>query len=412
MPFSVSVIRQGNYRKEADMIYLDNAATTRMKPAVLEEMMPYFTENFGNPSAVYSLANKSKFAIDRARDQVAALLNTRAERIFFTSGGSESDNWAITETVRMMASKGRHVITTAIEHPAVLNTCRALELEGYEVTYLPVNDQGFVTAEQVEDAIREDTVLVSVMFANNEIGTIEPVAKIGEVCQRKNVLFHTDAVQAFGQLPIDPDAMHIDLLSASGHKIYGPKGIGVLYLGPRASKIRSLIHGGSQERGKRAGTENIPAIVGLGKACEMARETLFQRMERESSLRDYMKEKILETIPHTKWHGSDGDRRLPGNLNFGFRFAEAESVLILLDQRGIAASSGSACTAGSIDPSHVLMAIGADEDEGRESIRLTLSDETTKEELDECAKQLKDIVTMLRSHSLLYEDFLNRSGGE
>ena len=392
------------------MIYLDNAATTKMKQSVLEEMLPYFTENFGNASAVYSLANKSKFAIDKARDQVASLLNTRAERIFFTSGGSESDNWAITESARMMSEKGRHIITTSIEHPAVLNTCRALELQGYEVTYLPVDREGFVTADQVREAIRSDTVLVSVMFANNEIGTIEPIAEIGEVCHRQDVLFHTDAVQAFGQIPIDPDAMHIDLLSASGHKIYGPKGIGILYLSPKASKIRSLIHGGGQERNKRAGTENIPAIVGFGKACEVAGATLSQRMEKERSLRDYMKQKVLETIPYTIWHGSDGDRRLPGNLNFGFRFAEAESVLILLDQRGIAASSGSACTAGSIDPSHVLMAIGADEDEGRESIRLTMSDETTREELDECARQLKDIVTMLRSHSLLYEDFLTQNG--
>ena len=391
------------------MIYLDNAATTKMKQCVLDEMMPYFTENFGNASAVYSLANKSKFALDKARDRVAALLNTRAERIFFTSGGSESDNWAIMQSVQMMSSKGRHIITTAIEHPAVLNTCRSLEEAGYEVTYLPVDQKGFVTADQVKQAIREDTVLVSVMFANNEIGTIEPIAAIGEVCQEKGVLFHTDAVQAFGQIPIDLSELKVDLLSASGHKIYGPKGVGILYLGPRASGIRSLIHGGSQERNKRAGTENIPAIVGLGKACEIAKETLSERMQRERELRDYMKQKVLATIPHTTWHGSDGEDRLPGNLNFGFRFVEAESVLILLDQRGIAASSGSACTAGSIDPSHVLIAIGADEDEGRESIRLTLSDETTKEELDECALQLQEIVSMLRSGSLLYEDYLKQN---
>lgn len=392
------------------MIYLDNAATTQMKQEVLDEMMPYFREYYGNASAVYELGNKSKYAIDVARDRAAALLHTKAERIFFTSGGSESDNWAIIKTAEMLKDKGHHLITTAIEHPAVINTMKALEDEGFEVTFLPVDEKGFVNPEQVEEAIRDDTILISVMFANNEIGTIEPIEEIGCIAHEHGILFHTDAVQAFGQLPIDPDQMNIDLLSASAHKIYGPKGVGLLYLSPKASRIRSLIHGGGQERNKRAGTENVPGIVGFGKACELAASTINERMQQESSLRDYFIKKVLDEIPFTYVNGASGDDRLPGNANIGFKFVEAESELIMLDQKGIAASSGSACTAGSIDPSHVLLAIGRDETEARESLRFTLSDATTKEELDKTVDVLKETVEMLRSTNLFYQDYLEKNG--
>ncbi|MGN0240502.1 MAG: cysteine desulfurase family protein [Candidatus Weimeria sp.] len=392
------------------MIYLDNAATTQMKQEVLDEMMPYFREYYGNASAVYELGNKSKYAIDLARDRAAALLHTKAERIFFTSGGSESDNWAIIKTAQMMKDKGRHLITTAIEHPAVINTMKALEDEGFEVTYLPVDEKGFVSPEQVEEAIRDDTVLISVMFANNEIGTIEPIEEIGRIAHDHGILFHTDAVQAFGQLPINPDEMNIDLLSASAHKIYGPKGVGLLYLSPKAGHIRSLIHGGGQERNKRAGTENVPGIVGFGKACELAASSINERMQQESALRDYFLKRVLSEIPLTYINGAEGDNRLPGNANIGFKFIEAESELIMLDGKGIAASSGSACTAGSIDPSHVLLAIGRDETEARESLRFTLSDQTTEEELDKTVEVLKETVGMLRSTNLFYQDYLEKNG--
>lgn len=381
-----------------------------MKQEVLDEMMPYFREYYGNASAVYEIGNKSKYAIDVARDRAAALLHTKAERIFFTSGGSESDNWAIIKTAEMLKDKGHHLITTAIEHPAVINTMKALEDEGFEVTFLPVDEKGFVNPEQVEEAIRDDTILISVMFANNEIGTIEPIEEIGRIAHEHGILFHTDAVQAFGQLPIDPDQMNIDLLSASAHKIYGPKGVGLLYLSPKASRIRSLIHGGGQERNKRAGTENVPGIVGFGKACELAASTINERMQQESSLRDYFIKKVLDEIPFTYVNGASGDDRLPGNANIGFKFVEAESELIMLDQKGIAASSGSACTAGSIDPSHVLLAIGRDETEARESLRFTLSDSTTMEELDRTVEVLKETVEMLRSTNLFYQDYLEKNG--
>ena len=392
------------------MIYLDNAATTQMKQEVLDEMMPYFREYYGNASAVYELGNKSKYAIDVARDRAAALLHTKAERIFFTSGGSESDNWAIIKTAQMLKGKGHHLITTAIEHPAVINTMKALEDEGFEVTFLPVDEKGFVTPEQVEEAIRDDTILISVMFANNEIGTIEPIEEIGRIAHEHGILFHTDAVQAFGQLPIDPDEMNIDLLSASAHKIYGPKGVGLLYLSPKASRIRSLIHGGGQERNKRAGTENVPGIVGFGKACELAASSINERMQKESALRDYFVKRVLNEIPLTYINGAARDNRLPGNANIGFKFVEAESELIMLDGKGIAASSGSACTAGSIDPSHVLLAIGRDETEARESLRFTLSDSTIMEELDRTVEVLKETVEMLRSTNLFYQDYLEKNG--
>ncbi|MDD6429441.1 MAG: cysteine desulfurase family protein [Lachnospiraceae bacterium] len=385
------------------MIYLDNAATTRIRQEVLGEMLPYFDQYYGNASAVYSLGAKSRYAIDLARDRAAALISTRPERIFFTSGGSESDNWALIKTAEMLSHKGRHIITTQIEHPAVLNTARSLMERGFEVTFLPVDSEGFVSPEAVRDAIRDDTILVSVMTANNEIGTIEPVAEIGEVCHEAGVLFHTDAVQAFGQIPMDPDRMNIDLLSASAHKIYGPKGVGLLYIGPFASHIGALIHGGGQEKDKRSGTENVPGIVGFGKACELAAATIEKRMEAESALRDHLIGRILDEIEYSSLNGPSGDKRLPGNINISFKYIEAESLLILLDQNDIAASSGSACSAGSIEPSHVLLAIGRDEEEARESIRMTLSDKTTLEELDQTVEILKKNIDMLRSSNIFYQ---------
>lgn len=391
------------------MIYLDNAATTQMKQEVLDEMMPYFREYYGNASAVYELGNKSKYAIDVARDMAASLIHTKAERIFFTSGGSESDNWAIIKAAEMLKDKGRHLITSSIEHPAVINTMKALRDEGFEVTFLPVDEKGFVSVESVKNAIRDDTILISIMTANNEIGTIESIAEIGELAHENGILFHTDAVQAFGQIPINPDEMNIDMLSASSHKIYGPKGVGLLYLSPKASRIRSLIHGGGQERNKRAGTENVPGIVGFGKACELAASSINERMQQETELRDYFIKKVQGEIPLTYLNGAEGKDRLPGNVNIGFKFIEAESALILLDQHGIAASSGSACTAGSIDPSHVLLAIGRNETQARESLRFTLSDTTTKEELDKTVEVLKEIIEMLRSTNLFYQDYMEKN---
>lgn len=391
------------------MIYLDNAATTQMKQEALDEMMPYFREYYGNASAVYELGNKSKYAIDVARDRAASLLHTKAERIFFTSGGSESDNWAIIKAAEMLKDKGRHLITSSIEHPAVINTMKALRDEGFEVTFLPVDEKGFVSVESVKNAIRDDTILISIMTANNEIGTIESIAEIGELAHENGILFHTDAVQAFGQIPINPDEMNIDMLSASSHKIYGPKGVGLLYLSPKASRIRSLIHGGGQERNKRAGTENVPGIVGFGKACELAASSINERMQQETELRDYFIKKVQGEIPLTYLNGAEGKDRLPGNVNIGFKFIEAESALILLDQHGIAASSGSACTAGSIDPSHVLLAIGRNETQARESLRFTLSDTTTKEELDKTVEVLKEIIEMLRSTNLFYQDYMEKN---
>ena len=385
------------------MIYLDNAATTRIRQEVLGEMLPYFDQYYGNASAVYSLGAKSRYAIDLARDRAAALLSTRPGRIFFTSGGSESDNWALIKTAEMLSHKGRHIITTQIEHPAVLNTARSLMERGFEVTFLPVDSEGFVSPEAVRDVLRDDTILVSVMTANNEIGTIEPVAEIGEVCHEAGVLFHTDAVQAFGQIPMAPDRMNIDLLSASAHKIYGPKGVGLLYIGPFASHIGALIHGGGQEKDKRSGTENVPGIVGFGKACELAAATIEKRMEAESALRDHLIGRILDEIEYSSLNGPSGDKRLPGNINISFKYIEAESLLILLDQNDIAASSGSACSAGSIEPSHVLLAIGRDEEEARESIRMTLSDKTTLEELDQTVEILKKNIDMLRSSNIFYQ---------
>ena len=389
------------------VIYLDNAATTKVNEEVLKEMLPYFTEVYSNPSAVYSFAAEGKKAVMEARNQVASVIGAKPEEIYFTGGGSESDNWALKATAEAYAEKGRHIITTKIEHHAILHTCEYLENKGFEITYLDVDSDGRISLEELEKAIRPDTILVSVMTANNEIGTVEPIAEIGRIAHEKGTLFHTDAVQAYGHIPINVDDMNIDMLSASGHKFNGPKGIGVMYI-RKGIKIRSFIHGGAQERGRRAGTSNVPGIVGIGKAAALADKTMNERIKKEVKLRDYLISRIENEIPYAKLNGHRTDR-LPNNVNFCFRFIEGESLLILLDQQGICASSGSACTSGSLDPSHVLLAIGLPHEIAHGSLRLTLSDETTKEEIDFVVDELKKIVERLRSMSPLYEDFLKNN---
>mgnify|MGYP000021366108 CR=1 FL=1 len=389
------------------MIYLDNAATTKTAPEVVEAMLPYFTEMYGNPSSIYDFASKSKEGVSKARGQIADALGAKKEEIYFTAGGSESDNWALKATFEAYKSKGNHIITTKIEHHAILHTCEYLEKErGAKITYLDVDENGIVKLDELEKAITPETILISVMFANNEIGTVEPIKEIGAIAHEKGILFHTDAVQAFCQIPIDVDECHIDMLSASGHKLNGPKGIGFLYI-RKGVKIRSLIHGGAQERRRRAGTENVPGIVGFGKAVEIAAASMERRMEKESQLRDYLIEKIEKEIPYCRLNG-DRERRLPNNVNFSFQYIEGESLLIMLDMKGICASSGSACTSGSLDPSHVLLAIGLPHEIAHGSLRLTLGDDTTKEDLDYVTTCLKEIVARLRSMSPLYEDFLKK----
>ena len=389
------------------VIYLDHAATTPVSPSVVEAMLPYFTEKFGNPSSIYSLGAESKTAVAAARETIAGTLNTTAENIYFTAGGSEADNWAIKATADALRSKGRHIITSGIEHHAVLHTCQYLEKQGFEVTYLPVDADGLVSPQAVEEAIRPDTILVSIMFANNEIGSIQPIGEIGRVAHMHKVLFHTDAVQAYGQVPIDVDALNIDMLSASGHKLYGPKGVGFLYI-RKGVPIRSFVHGGAQERKRRAGTENVPGIVGLGQAAREAAVTLVERSRQETALRDHLINRVLAEIPYTRLNGSRTSR-LPNNANFSFQFVEGESLLILLDSAGICGSSGSACTSGSLDPSHVLLAIGLPHEIAHGSLRLTLGKGTTKEDLDYTVDKLKEIVARLRAMSPLYEDFVKKS---
>ena len=388
-------------------VYLDHAATTATRPEVVEEMLPYFTEKFGNPSSIYSFSSQNKDAIVNARRIIGDSLGTDAANIYFTAGGSESDNWALKETARTYASKGKHIITTKIEHHAILHTCEFLEKEGYEVTYVGVDEHGIVKLDELKAAIRPDTILISVMFANNEIGTIQPIKEIGAIAREHGVLFHTDAVQAYGQLPINVDDMNIDMLSASGHKLNGPKGVGFLYI-RKGIKIRNLIHGGAQERARRAGTENVPGIVGLGKAVEIAFATMEERTKKEIELRNYLIDRVMAEIPYTRVNGHI-DKRLPNNANFSFQFIEGESLLIMLDMAGICASSGSACTSGSLDPSHVLLAIGLPHEIAHGSLRLTLGDENTKGEIDYVIDNLKDIVQRLRDMSPLYEDFIKKS---
>ena len=392
------------------IIYLDNAATTRTAPEVVDAMLPHFTEKYGNPSSVYGFAAENKEVISRQRRVIAEVLGAKENEIYFTAGGTESDNWALTATAEAYASKGKHIITSRIEHHAILHTCEYLEKRGYEVTYLDADENGLVDPKKVEEALRPDTILISIMTANNEIGTIQPIREIGEIARAHGVLFHTDAVQAFAQIPINVEECHIDMLSASGHKLNGPKGIGFLYI-RKGVKIRSFIHGGAQERKRRAGTENVPGIVGLGKAVELAASTMEERAERETKLRDYTIARIEKEIPYCRLNG-DRVKRLPNNINFSFRFIEGESMLIKLDLKGICASSGSACTSGSLDPSHVLLAIGLPHEIAHGSLRMTLGADTTKEDLDYTVDCLKQIVEEIRSMSPLYEDFIKKTKKE
>ncbi len=387
-------------------LYLDNAATTKTAPEVLEAMLPYFTEKFGNPSSVYTFAAGNKEVVDVQRDRIATTLGAKSNEIYFTAGGSEADNWALKATAEAYRDKGNHIITTKIEHHAILHTAQYLEKIGYEVTYLDVDEDGKVRLEDLKKEIRPETILISVMFANNEIGTIEPIKEIGQIAHERGILFHTDAVQAYGQLPINVDECQIDMLSASGHKLNGPKGIGFLYI-RKGVKIRSFIHGGAQERKRRAGTENVPGIVGMGTAAKRAADTREERTANEVEVRDYLIDRVLKEIPYSRLNGHRTDR-LPNNANFSFLFIEGESLLIMLDGKGICASSGSACTSGSLDPSHVLLAIGLPHEIAHGSLRLTINEEITKEDIDYVVENLKAIIERLRNMSPLYEDYIKK----
>jgi len=410
-------------------IYLDNAATTKTSPTVVEAMLPYFSEYYGNASGIYSIGVKSREAINKSRELIADTIGAKPEEIFFTAGGTESDNWALKAAAEMFCAfrAGKkatgerqepdagdaviknHLITTRIEHHAILHTCEYLEKAGIEVTYLNVDENGIVRLDELERAIRPETFLISVMYANNEIGSIQPIREIGEIAKKYGVLFHTDAVQAYGQLPIDVEKLHIDLMSASAHKLNGPKGVGFLYI-RRNLRMHSFVHGGAQERHRRAGTENVPGIVGFGQAAKEAAETMEKRAAGETSLRDYLIDRVLKEIPYTRLNGHR-TRRLPNNANFSFQFVEGETLLIMLDMEGICGSSGSACTSGSLDPSHVLLALGLPEDIAHGSLRLTLSAETAKEEIDFTVEKIKQIVERLRGMSPQYEDFCRHLPG-
>lgn len=385
-----------------ERIYVDNAATTKVAPEVLEAMLPYFTQDYGNPSSIYAEGRKAKSAIEHAREQVAAAIGADPKEIYFTGSGSEADNWAIRSTARALKSKGNHIITSAVEHHAVLHTCRDLESQGYEVTYLPVDKYGMVSPDDVKSAIKDTTVLISIMLANNEIGTIMPIAEIGEIAKAAGIVFHTDAVQAIGNIPVDVNAMNVDMLSLTGHKFHGPKGSGALYV-RNGVKLMSFITGGAQERMRRAGTENVPGIVGLGKAIELATANIPEKQEKLTALRDAYIKKVLETIPYSHLNGHP-TKRLPGNANISFEFIEGEGMLLCLDMKGISASSGSACTSGSLDPSHVLLAIGLKHEEAHGSLRVSFGEDNTTDDVNYIADSLKEIVERLRMMSPLYEE--------
>lgn len=386
-------------------IYFDHAATTYVKPEVLEAMLPYFTEKYGNASSVYSIGRESKKAIEESRDKVSAAIGAQSREIYFTGSGSEADNWAIKGVAYANKAKGNHIITSSIEHHAVLHTCQYLESDGFEVTYLPVDENGLINPEDVKKAIKPSTILITIMFANNEIGTIQPIAEIGKVAREAGVYFHTDAVQAIGNVPINVADMNIDLLSLSAHKFYGPKGTGALYI-RKGVKITSFMHGGAQERGRRASTENIAGIVGLGKAIELATSNMEEHNKHLLALRERTIEEITKKIPFIKLNG-DRQKRLPGNVNFSFEYIEGESLLLMLDMKGIAASSGSACTSGSLDPSHVLMAIGLPHEIAHGSLRVSFGEKNTQEDVDYLLEVLPMIVERLREMSPLYESVKN-----
>ena len=386
---------------------MDHAATTEMLPEVREAMEPYLREEYGNASTSYEMGVRMHDVLEGARAKIARVIDAQPEEIFFTSGGSESDNWVIKNVAGEKKHIGKHIITTKIEHHAILHTCEYLEKRGAKITYVDVDEDGIVKLDELEKAITPETILISVMFANNEIGSIQPIKEIGRIAKEHGVLFHTDAVQAFCQVPINVDECNIDMLSSSGHKINGPKGIGVMYI-RKGVKILSFIHGGAQERKRRAGTLNVPGIVGIGKAAELARDNMKERMEYETKLRDHLISRVMEEIPYAKLNG-DKVKRLPNNVNVCFRFIEGESMLILLDQNGVCGSSGSACTSGSLDPSHVLLAIGLPHEIAHGSLRLTLSEKNTMEEVDFTVDKLKGIIERLRSMSPLYEDFVKNN---
>lgn len=392
---------------EKRIIYLDNAATTPMDSEVLESMLPFMREQYGNPSAIYSMGSSAKKAVNQAKRRIAAILNAKQEEIFFTAGGTEADNWALKMVMETYRYKGRHLITTAIEHHAILHTCRYLETQGVEVTYLGVDEDGVIDLEELKQAIRPDTVLISVMFANNEVGTVEPIREIGEIARERGILFHTDAVQAFGQVPIDTEEMHIDLLSASGHKINGPKGVGFLYI-RSGLELHSMLHGGAQESGRRAGTENVPGIAGMAVAAQKAADNMKTKGAAEMKLRDYLIDRIEREIPYCRLNGHR-TKRLPGNVNFSFRFIQGESLVLMLDRKGICASSGSACTSGELNPSHVLLALGRNEEEAEGALRITLSEKNSMEEMEFVVECLKEAVQKLRSISTQYTDFCRKN---
>ena len=388
------------------IIYLDNAATTKTRPEVVDAMLPYFTEFYGNPSSVYDFSAEPKKAIAHARETIAGALGAKPNEIYFTNGGTESDNWALIATAEAYQNKGNHIITTKIEHHAILHTCEYLENRGFSVTYLDVDEYGVVKLDELKKAIRPETILISVMFANNEIGTVQPIKEIGEIADKNGILFHTDAVQAFGHVPINVDECHIDMLSSSAHKLNGPRGVGFLYI-RTGVKTKAFIHGGAQERKRRGGTENTPGIVGFGKAVEIAMATMKERTQQEKTLRDHLTERVMKEVPFVRLNGHPS-KRLSNNANFAFQFIEGESLLIMLDMDGICGSSGSACTSGSLDPSHVLLAIGLPHEIAHGSLRLTLNEEITMEQIDFTVESIKKIVARLRAMSPLYEDYMKK----
>ena len=388
------------------IIYLDNAATTKTRPEVVDAMLPYFTEFYGNPSSVYDFSAEPKKAIAHARETIAGALGAKPNEIYFTNGGTESDNWALIATAEAYQNKGNHIITTKIEHHAILHTCEYLENRGFSVTYLDVDEYGVVKLDELKKAIRPETILISVMFANNEIGTVQPIKEIGEIANKNGILFHTDAVQAFGHVPINVDECHIDMLSSSAHKLNGPRGGGCLYI-RTGVKTKAFIHGGAQERKRRGGTENTPGIVGFGKAVEIAMATMKERTQQEKTLRDHLIERVMKEVPFVRLNGHPS-KRLSNNANFAFQFIEGESLLIMLDMDGICGSSGSACTSGSLDPSHVLLAIGLPHEIAHGSLRLTLNEEITMEQIDFTVESIKKIVARLRAMSPLYEDYMKK----
>ena len=388
-------------------IYVDNAATTKVAPEVVEAMLPYFTEDYGNPSSIYNEGRTAKKAVENAREKVACAIGADPKEIYFTGSGSEADNWAIRSVARAYKDKGNHIITSAVEHHAILHTCQDLEKQGYEVTYLPVDEYGMVSAEDVKNAIKDNTILISIMFANNEIGTIMPIAEIGKIAKEAGVLFHTDAVQAVGNVPIDVKEMNIDMLSLTAHKFHGPKGSGALYV-RSGIKLTSFITGGAQERMRRAGTENVPGIVGLGKAIEMATADIEAKQKKLTEIRDTYIKKVLERVPYSRLNGHP-TQRLAGNANISFEFIEGEGLLLSLDMKGISASSGSACTSGSLDPSHVLLAIGLKHEQAHGSLRTSFGEDNTLEEVDYMVDSIAEIVDRLRQMSPLYEEMMKKN---